>query len=119
MTNFNTDYLERTTLYTLQAYKVLKAQDESAYVLNSLETELFYDDVECDGHCLLDEINAEIHCGITNNEESYFLSFFAELLEKQNESAYVINILDTETDNGDGYCLMEEMENYLSLNNLV
>lgn len=37
-------------------YKFLKKQDDSPFVLNLLEQVDFWDDVECDGHCLMDDI---------------------------------------------------------------
>lgn len=37
-------------------YKFLKKQDNSPYVLNLLEEIDFWDDVECDGYCLMDDI---------------------------------------------------------------
>lgn len=39
-------------------YKLLYKQDQSPYVLNILATTVFYDGAECDGSCLMDDIEA-------------------------------------------------------------
>jgi len=39
---------------------LLKKQEKSHYVLNLLEETVFYDDVDCDGYCLLDDIEIEL-----------------------------------------------------------
>ena len=39
---------------------LLNKQNESPYVLNMLEELIFYDGVECDGYCLLDDIEMEL-----------------------------------------------------------
>ena len=41
-------------------YNLLKRQDESGYVLNLLEETSFYDEAECDGYCLKDDIAMEL-----------------------------------------------------------
>ena len=41
-------------------YDLLQKQNESAYVLNMLEQKVHYDDTECDGDCLLEDIEAEL-----------------------------------------------------------
>lgn len=35
---------------------ILKKVDESPYVINALETTAIWDDAECDGMCLMEEI---------------------------------------------------------------
>lgn len=40
--------------------ELLKKQKNSVYVLNLLEEIVFYDDVDCDGGCLLSDIEAEL-----------------------------------------------------------
>ena len=38
------------------AHQLLKRQDKSSYVLNILAETVFYDDAECDGNCLMADI---------------------------------------------------------------
>lgn len=40
--------------------ELLKKQKDSHYVLDLLSETVFYDDIDCDGHCLLDDIEAEL-----------------------------------------------------------
>lgn len=40
--------------------ELLKKQEESTCVLNLLEETVFYDEVDCDGGCLLSDIEAEL-----------------------------------------------------------
>lgn len=42
------------------AYDLLKKQDNSHYVLNLLETTAVWDDADCDGYCLMEEIAIEL-----------------------------------------------------------
>jgi hypothetical protein len=42
------------------AYDLLKTCHESHYVLNALETTVFYDETDCDGYCLANDIAAEL-----------------------------------------------------------
>ncbi|WP_291566728.1 MULTISPECIES: hypothetical protein [unclassified Clostridium] len=39
---------------------LLKKQENSSYVLNLLEETVFYDAADCDGYCLLDDIETEL-----------------------------------------------------------
>jgi len=39
---------------------LLKKQEKSHYVFNLLDETVFYDDVDCDGYCLLDDIEIEL-----------------------------------------------------------
>ena len=39
---------------------LLRKQNDSSYVLNLLSETVFYDDVDCDGYCLLDDIEIEL-----------------------------------------------------------
>jgi hypothetical protein len=42
---------------------LLQKQKESHYVLNLLENTVFYDNAECDGYCLFDDIENFLNCG--------------------------------------------------------
>jgi hypothetical protein len=42
------------------AYDLLKECDKGIYVKNALETEVFYDNTECDGSCLMEDIAIEL-----------------------------------------------------------
>ena len=37
---------------------LLNKQNETSYVLNLLETTVYYDEADCDGGCLLEDIEA-------------------------------------------------------------
>ena len=51
------DSTYRRALYLLDAtYRLLVKQAESRYVLNILETTVDYDDADCDGNCLVEDI---------------------------------------------------------------
>ena len=51
------DSTYRRALYLLDAtYRLLENQVESRYVLNILETTVDYDDADCDGNCLMEDI---------------------------------------------------------------
>jgi len=39
---------------------LLRKQNDSSYVLNLLSEAVFYDDVDCDGYCLLEDIEIEL-----------------------------------------------------------
>lgn len=41
--------------------ELLQKQENSNYVLNLLEETVFYDEVDCDGCCLIDDIKAELN----------------------------------------------------------
>ena len=40
--------------------ELLKKQEKSSYVLDLLSETVHYDDADCDGYCLLDDIEAEL-----------------------------------------------------------
>lgn len=48
--------LIRAIVLLKATYEMLKQQEESPIVLNILEQTAVWDGVECDGHCLKDEI---------------------------------------------------------------
>lgn len=39
---------------------LLKKQDNSSYVLDLLSETVFYDEADCDGNCLLEDIEIEL-----------------------------------------------------------
>ncbi len=51
---------DRSNLLLLKTMELLKKQDESPYVLNILEQTVNYDDAECDGSCLVEDIEAHL-----------------------------------------------------------
>lgn len=50
----------RSELLLLKTMELLKKQDESPYVLNILEQTVNYDDAECDGSCLVEDIETHL-----------------------------------------------------------
>jgi hypothetical protein len=48
--------IERAKILLKAAYDLLKSCDEGPYVKNVLEEVVFYDDTDCDGYCLKDDI---------------------------------------------------------------
>lgn len=47
---------ERAKVLLKATLDLLQKQKESHYVLNLLENTVFYDNAECDGYCLFDDI---------------------------------------------------------------
>lgn len=43
--------------------KLLNKQNESGYILNILEQTVYYDECDCDGYCLLEDIESLLECG--------------------------------------------------------
>ena len=52
--------LERAKVLLKACYDLLQKQEESYYVLNLLETTVYYDEADCDGYCLKNDIEAEL-----------------------------------------------------------
>ena len=50
------DALNRARTLLKAAGALLKKQEDSYYVLNLLAETIYYDEAECDGACLLDDI---------------------------------------------------------------
>lgn len=50
------DALDRARTLLKAAGALLKEQEDSNYVLNLLAETVYYDEAECDGACLLDDI---------------------------------------------------------------
>ena len=55
--------LERAKVYLKATSDLLQKQNESHYVLNLLETTVFYDEADCDGYCLKDDIDTFLKIG--------------------------------------------------------
>ena len=57
--NINTyiEALDRAKILLKATWNLLQKQNETIYVLNMLEELVYYDDCECDGSCLMDDIN--------------------------------------------------------------
>ena len=56
--------LERAKVYLKATSDLLQKQNESHYVLNLLETTVFYDEADCDGYCLKDDIDSFLEMGV-------------------------------------------------------
>lgn len=51
---------DRREILLKAAYDILKKCDEGPYVKNALEETAFYDEAECDGFCLMEDIASEL-----------------------------------------------------------
>ena len=49
--------LDRAKTLLKATWNLLQKQNETIYVLNMLEELVYYDEAECDGSCLMDDIN--------------------------------------------------------------
>lgn len=58
---------QRMKVLLRAAYELLKKQDDACFVLNLLEETVYYDDAECDGSCLMEDIAAEL--GLDESED--------------------------------------------------
>lgn len=54
---------ERAIVLLKACMELLKKQDESPYVLNILSETIFYDECECDGYCLCEDIKSFLEIG--------------------------------------------------------
>jgi hypothetical protein len=52
--------LTRKEILLVAAYDILKKCDESRITISPMETTVFYDGTDCDGHCLMADIAAEL-----------------------------------------------------------
>lgn len=50
--------LKRADTLLKATYDLLKKQDKNYYVLNLLAETVYYDEAECDGNCLMEDIDA-------------------------------------------------------------
>lgn len=107
----------------LKAARQLLKDQESSYHTNFVLSEtVFYDNANCDGYCLLGDIEDEL--SITNKEDLndrkvILLKACKDLLEKQEKSSYVLDILSEtvyyDEADCDGYCLIDDIEAELDL----
>lgn len=51
---------DRKTVLLRACYDMLKKQDKAGYVISPFETTVHYDDADCDGHCLMEDIALEL-----------------------------------------------------------
>lgn len=56
--------LKRARYLLKVSYDLLRKQEESLYVLNILSETIFYDGAECDGYCLMEDINNFLEYGV-------------------------------------------------------
>lgn len=59
----NPDKEDRGETLLRACLDLLKKQEESAVILNLLETIVFYDEAECDGRCLMEDIENYLEVG--------------------------------------------------------
>lgn len=59
--------MDRKEVLLRACYDLLKKQTESAYVLNLLDETVYYDDCDCDGGTLMDDIAEEL--GLDDDDE--------------------------------------------------
>lgn len=51
---------DRKTVLLRAAYDLLKRNEQSEFVQSAMETLAFYDDADCDGFCLMEDIRFEL-----------------------------------------------------------
>lgn len=51
---------DRKTILLKACYNMLMKQRDSSYVISPFETTVFYDGADCDGYCLMDDIEVEL-----------------------------------------------------------
>ena len=52
------------------AYDMLFKCNQSPYVISPMETTVFYDEADCDGHCLMEDISWELQIDPEDGPES-------------------------------------------------
>lgn len=52
--------MDRKAILLQACLQLLEKQEASHYVLNMLEETAFYDEAECDGYCLMEDIRDEL-----------------------------------------------------------
>lgn len=55
--------MDRKTVLLKACRDMLQKCNDSGYSLSPFETTVFYDEADCDGYCLLDDIIAELEQG--------------------------------------------------------
>ncbi len=58
---FKKEDVERLLVLLQATHDILAKCDQGTYVKNVLETSAFYDEAECDGYCLMNDIKAELN----------------------------------------------------------
>lgn len=56
ITSNESEALKRAETLLQATYKLLQKQENSCYVLNLLAESVYYDEADCDGACLMDDI---------------------------------------------------------------
>ena len=56
MKNYKKEDIERAFTLLKAVKHLLELQEDSVFVLNLLEETVYYDEADCDGSCLLDDI---------------------------------------------------------------
>lgn len=54
------DKIKRYETLLKAAYELLKKQEKSEYTLDLLSETVFYDETDCDGYCLMEDIAIEL-----------------------------------------------------------
>ena len=58
----------RRTILLEACYDMLKKQKQAGYVISPFETTVFYDGADCDGLCLMEDIELEL--GLDDQEDA-------------------------------------------------
>ena len=58
------EIINRAETLLRATYELLNKQNETIYVLDMLEETVFYDGAECDGSCLMEDIEAWFESGV-------------------------------------------------------
>lgn len=53
-------HVDRKTILLMACRDMLLKCKDSPYVISPMETTVFYDDANCDGYCLLEDIEVEL-----------------------------------------------------------
>jgi len=59
---------DRATTLLMATFELLKKQKNSGYVLNLLEETVFYDEADCDGNCLMEDIAMHLEYDLDEND---------------------------------------------------
>lgn len=60
---------DRKDILLKACYELLKKQDDSSFVLNLLSETVYYDEANCDGYCLMEDIQTELGNKLETEEE--------------------------------------------------